>query len=171
MAGAADDEDDSDFNVATWRIVLFFLAILFVDTAWEYIDHIITKKIRLRKSKGLLHAWEQLKFEVMALGLVSLLLVVFEVCSLNCRAHATLRTPCVVPAGVCVLELALGAAAAPQSQTTAAQRCAPWARSSRPTPSTHTGTASGTCVGSRCASHRQPRMSSDRSSATRRTPL
>ena len=78
MAGGSGAEENNDLNVATWRIVLFFLVILIVDTAWEYIDHIITARIRLRKSKGMLHAWEQLKFEVMALGLVSLLLVVTE---------------------------------------------------------------------------------------------
>lgn len=49
------------------------------DTTWEFIDERVTHGIRKRNKKGLMHAWEQIKFEIMALGLVSLLLVVFEV--------------------------------------------------------------------------------------------
>ena len=90
MAGSeppssADAPEEGSFNIATWRIVLLFLGILIVDTLWEYLDERITSRIASRKSKGLLHAWEQLKFEVMSLGLVSLLLVVFEVC--HCFLH------------------------------------------------------------------------------------
>jgi hypothetical protein len=50
------------------------------DTVWETVDERVTRGIRRQKKKGLMHAWEQIKFEIMALGLVSLLLVVFEVC-------------------------------------------------------------------------------------------
>jgi hypothetical protein len=73
--------------------VLLFLAILIIDTAWEYFDNQVTTRIRIRKSKGLLHAWEQLKFEIMALGLISLLLVVFEVWSqtVSCSAAEARR--------------------------------------------------------------------------------
>jgi hypothetical protein len=72
-------EDGESFNVATWRIVALFAVILTIDTAWEYIDYLVTQRIRRRKLKGFVRAWEQLKFEIMALGLISLLLVVFEV--------------------------------------------------------------------------------------------
>jgi hypothetical protein len=75
----ANEAEESSFNVATWRIVVLFMVILVVDTAWENIDYAITKRISRRNCKGLMHAWEQIKFEIMALGLISLLLVVFEV--------------------------------------------------------------------------------------------
>lgn len=90
MAGS--DSKDGSFDVATWRVVVLFIAILIIDTAWEYADNKITTRIRLVKHKGLLHAWEQLKFEVMALGLISLLLVVFEVC-VSPQHHAQLHVP------------------------------------------------------------------------------
>lgn len=82
MAGEDAGASDGAFGTATWRVVLLFGAILVIDTLWEFANEWVTHSIRRRKSKGLMHAWEQLKFEVMALGLVSLLLVVFEV-----RAH------------------------------------------------------------------------------------
>jgi hypothetical protein len=72
-------KSDGDLSVATWRVALIFLLILVVDTAWEFFDEWVTNRIRRKRRKGLLHAWEQLKFEIMALGLVSLLLVVGEV--------------------------------------------------------------------------------------------
>jgi Mlo family len=71
--------EEGSFTTPTWRIVLLFFVVLIIDTAWEAFDDRVTRRIRERKSKGLAHAWEQLKFEVMALGLISLLLVVFEV--------------------------------------------------------------------------------------------
>lgn len=81
-AGALEDAlgttEKQSFATPTWRIVLLFLAILIVDTAWEVIDDRVTKRISAKKSKGLMHAWEKLKFEIMALGLISLLLVVTE---------------------------------------------------------------------------------------------
>jgi hypothetical protein len=79
MAVATGEESGNDFEVGTWKLVLLFLFILFIDTAWEFADERVTRRIRRRKQKGLVHAWEQIKFEIMALGLVSLLLVVFEV--------------------------------------------------------------------------------------------
>jgi hypothetical protein len=81
MADPEPGADTGSFDTETWRMVLLFLAILTVDSAWEALDEWITNRIHARKTKGLMHAWEQLKFEVMALGLVSLLLVVFEVCA------------------------------------------------------------------------------------------
>eukprot|EP00892_Ulva_mutabilis_P012318 jgi/Ulvmu1/9459/UM052_0027.1 len=75
---AKDDADGGDFDTPVYRLVLFFLLILAIDTVWELIDEHVTHTIRKKQHKGLVHAWEQLKFEVMALGLVSLLLVVFE---------------------------------------------------------------------------------------------
>lgn len=79
MAADALESPGGDFAVGTWRLVLFFLLILIIDTAWEFADERVTRSIRRREHKGLIHAWEQIKFEIMALGLVSLLLVVFEV--------------------------------------------------------------------------------------------
>lgn len=74
-----DDADGGDFDTPVYRLVLFFVLILAIDTVWELVDEHVTHTIRKKQHKGLVHAWEQLKFEVMALGLVSLLLVVFEV--------------------------------------------------------------------------------------------
>lgn len=76
---AKDEIDGGDFDTPVYRLVLFFVLILAIDTVWELIDEHVTHTIRKKQHKGLVHAWEQLKFEVMALGLVSLLLVVFEV--------------------------------------------------------------------------------------------
>lgn len=80
---AKDDVEGGDFDTPVYRLVLFFVLILVIDTTWELIDEHVTHTIRKRQHKGLVHAWEQLKFEVMALGLVSLLLVVFEVSLLH----------------------------------------------------------------------------------------
>jgi hypothetical protein len=91
---AAAPDNGGDLNTSTWRILLFFVLILFIDTAWELLDERVTHGIRKRQKKGLLHAWEQIKFEVMALGLVSLLLVVFEVRARACGSNAQQPGPC-----------------------------------------------------------------------------
>eukprot|EP00892_Ulva_mutabilis_P008977 jgi/Ulvmu1/6451/UM003_0081.1 len=79
MAGTDVGEDGSgSFEVATWRVVTLFLVIVAVDTAWEFLDEFVTHRLQTRMHVGLMHAWEQLKFETMALGLISLLLVVGE---------------------------------------------------------------------------------------------
>lgn len=75
----ADDKDSSDFAVGTWRLVLFFLFILVIDTLWELTDERVTRSLIHCGRKGLIHAWEKIKFEIMALGLVSLILLVVEV--------------------------------------------------------------------------------------------
>jgi hypothetical protein len=95
MAGAEDPNLSEDFEVQTWRIVLIFLFVLLIDFAWEFVDEWTTHRIRSKQRKGLLHAWEQLKFEMMALGLVSLLLVVFEVwhALLQCCRHICVYSP------------------------------------------------------------------------------
>ena len=77
MAGAEDGEATEAFSVATWRIVTLFFLILLVDTAVELVDEFVNH--HLRRNPESAHAWSQLKFETMALGVVSLLLVVFEV--------------------------------------------------------------------------------------------
>ncbi len=76
---AGGSEDAAAFEVATWRVVTLFLLILLIDGLVEFVDEFITHRLRNRKKHGLSHAWSQLKFETMALGVVSLLLVVFEV--------------------------------------------------------------------------------------------
>jgi hypothetical protein len=65
-------------EVETWRVVTLFVAILATDTLWGLLDKLTTDRLRNSRT-GLLHAWEHLKFEVCALGVVSLLLAVFEV--------------------------------------------------------------------------------------------
>lgn len=79
MAAPEVGDEESSFEVATWRIVTLFLVIVAIDTAWEFFDEFVTHRLKTRMQIGLMHAWEQLKFETMALGLVSLLLVVCEV--------------------------------------------------------------------------------------------
>lgn len=80
MAAPDVGEDDSgSFEVATWRVVTLFLLIVAIDTLWELIDEFVTHRLQTRMYVGLIHAWEQLKFETMALGLISLLLVAGEV--------------------------------------------------------------------------------------------
>lgn len=78
---ASDGEvgEDEDVRTESWRILLLFLLITGLDTFWEYTNHKVDQYLRHKKRKGLRHAWAQVKFEVMALGLISLLLVVFEV--------------------------------------------------------------------------------------------
>ena len=76
-------------DVIAWRIVTLFLLILGIDFAWEVVDKLVTTRLRGSSSDtGLLHAWEHLKFETCALGLVSLLLVVFEVLCIHCNSSA-----------------------------------------------------------------------------------
>lgn len=80
MAAAdAQPEQTFDGDISSWRILLLFLLILGLDTFWEYVNHKVDKALRHKSRKGLRHAWSQIKFEVMALGLISLMLVVFEV--------------------------------------------------------------------------------------------
>ena len=81
MAGEVEDgEAEEAFSVATWRIVTLFLLILAVDAVVELVDELVTH--RLKRNPESAQAWAQLKFETMALGVVSLLLVVFEVWAL-----------------------------------------------------------------------------------------
>ena len=79
VTGEEVEHASGSFEVATWRIVTLFLVIVAVDTAWEFFDEFVTHRLQTRMHIGLLRAWEQLKFETMALGLISLLLVVGEV--------------------------------------------------------------------------------------------
>jgi Mlo family len=79
MASGSAGDGEEAFEVATWRVVTLFLLILAIDGAVELFDEFVTHKLHNRKHQGLSHAWQQLKFETMALGVVSLLLVVFEV--------------------------------------------------------------------------------------------
>jgi hypothetical protein len=79
MAGAEDGETVEAFNVATWRIVTLFLLLLFVDAVIEIVDESLTHYLKHNPESS--HVWAQLKFETMALGVVSLLLVVSEVCA------------------------------------------------------------------------------------------
>lgn len=95
---AKDDAEGGDFDTPVYRLVLFFVLILAIDTIWELIDEHVTHTIRKRQHKGLVHAWEQLKFEVMALGLVSLLLVVCEVRMQHPRGVAVMASQCTSPA-------------------------------------------------------------------------
>ena len=82
-------EEPGALEVETWRIVTLFLLILGIDFAWEVVDKLVTTRLRGSSSDtGLLHAWEHLKFETCALGLVSLLLVVFEVLCIHCNSSA-----------------------------------------------------------------------------------
>lgn len=76
MAGGTEDGEEA-FSVATWRIVTLFLLILLVDAIVEIVDEMLTHYLKRNPESS--HAWAQLKFETMALGVVSLLLVVFEV--------------------------------------------------------------------------------------------
>ena len=80
MVPVPPGEEPGALEVETWRIVTLFLLILGIDFAWEVVDKLVTGRLRGSSSEtGLIHAWEHLKFETCALGLVSLLLVVFEV--------------------------------------------------------------------------------------------
>ena len=79
ITGEEVEHASGSFEVATWRIVTLFLVIVAVDTVWELFDEFVTHRLQTRMHMGLLRAWEQLKFETMALGLISLLLVVGEV--------------------------------------------------------------------------------------------
>lgn len=73
------EEDESLVSVATWRVLTLFLFIIAIDLICEFGNEAITHHFRHKQQSGLLHAWEQLKFETMALGLVSLLLIIGEV--------------------------------------------------------------------------------------------
>jgi hypothetical protein len=79
MGAEANIQNDEDVSIAAWRIVLLFLLILLIDTCWDVADRWVTHCIRQRPAKHLVHAWGQLKFEILVLGLISLLLVAFEV--------------------------------------------------------------------------------------------
>lgn len=82
-------EEPGALEVETWRIVTLFLLILGIDFAWEVVDKLVVTRLRGSSSDtGLVHAWEHLKFETCALGLVSLLLVVFEVLCIHCNSSA-----------------------------------------------------------------------------------
>jgi hypothetical protein len=73
-------EEPGALEVETWRIVTLFLVILAIDFLWSFLDKVTTNKLRGSGTEtGLLHAWEHLKFEICALGIVSLLLAVFQV--------------------------------------------------------------------------------------------
>jgi hypothetical protein len=73
-------EEPGALEVESWRIVTLLLGILSIDFLWSFLDRVTTSKLRGSGTEtGLLHAWEHLKFEVCALGIVSLLLAVFEV--------------------------------------------------------------------------------------------
>ena len=74
------EEDQTMLSVATWRVLTLFLFIIAIDLVCEVGNEAITHHFRHKQQNGLLHAWEQLKFETMALGLVSLLLIIAEVC-------------------------------------------------------------------------------------------
>eukprot|EP00892_Ulva_mutabilis_P008285 jgi/Ulvmu1/5829/UM025_0087.1 len=78
VASAMGSEDESTLSVATWRVLTLFLFIIAIDLVCEFGNEAITHHFRHKQQSGLLHAWEQLKFETMALGLVSLLLIVGE---------------------------------------------------------------------------------------------
>lgn len=86
MAGGGQEDADA-FGVARWRIVTLFLLILFVDAMVEIVDGVVLHYLRRNPESA--HAWAQLKFEVMALGVVSLLLVVFEACFPSALRSAT----------------------------------------------------------------------------------
>lgn len=73
------EEEDSVASIATWRVLTLFLFIIAIDLICEFGNEALTHHFRHKQHSGLLHAWEQLKFETMALGLVSLLLIVGEV--------------------------------------------------------------------------------------------
>lgn len=84
LAAACDknkmaEERESLVSVATWRVLTLFLFIVAIDLICEFGNEAITHHFRHKQQSGLLHAWEQLKFETMALGLVSLLLIIGEV--------------------------------------------------------------------------------------------
>ena len=93
MAGAVEDgEAEEAFSVATWRIVTLFLLILAVDAIVELVDELVTH--HLKRNPESAQAWAQLKFETMALGVVSLLLVVFEVWALLAPRNEQLSASC-----------------------------------------------------------------------------
>lgn len=100
----AGDDGSGSFEVATWRVVTLFLLIVAIDTIWELIDEFVMHRLQTRMYVGLMHAWEQLKFETMALGLISLLLVAGEV-----RPLITCTLLCCVSFDVLVLVIALRA--------------------------------------------------------------
>ncbi len=94
---AAAVEEHSTFEVQRWRFVTLILLILSVDFTWEVLDKLVTRRLLSSSGSGLLHAWEHLKFETCALGLMSLLLAVLEVrCSSAGPFPAVLRSrePC-----------------------------------------------------------------------------
>jgi Mlo family len=80
-SGAEAGDEGNVFEIQKWRFLTLFLVIISIDFVWEVVDKLVTRGLSATTSTGLLHAWEHLKFETCALGLVSLLLAVFQVLS------------------------------------------------------------------------------------------
>jgi len=69
---------EGKYYVESWQIVLLLLLILVVSTAWEVANKFVDRFLRRHGQGGLEKAWGQLKLEVLTLGIISLVLVVFE---------------------------------------------------------------------------------------------
>lgn len=81
------DIDDTE----SLRIAELFLAIIIITLLFEKLTHFLDKNLKGRTRRGLRHAVHYIEEELLALGLISLLLIVAEVMPISSHPSNGLR--------------------------------------------------------------------------------